>query len=422
MRTLSPAFEPRLVDTAVHGQSRARSPLRSVASALLWLFVLTIPWEDQWLVPGLGTLSRAAGLVAFGMAALAVLAEGRVRKLTPAHLGLAIFVGWVTLSCWWSIDPELSWISSKTYLQLLAMVWLIWEFAPSELEQIRLMQAYVLGSYVSAIGTILNYLAGSAAYWQRYVATGFDANDLCVMLALSLPMSLYLSIGEPRGWRSWVWKLHWLPAIFAILLTASRGGFLATLVALLALPAFYHKLPRSTTVFRWTVTFVLVVMIVVWVPSTSFERLATTLEEISHGSLNERKTVWLAGLELFAVHPILGVGAGAFAPAVAPILGEPISAHNTFLTVLVEQGFIGFVLMAIPASLLLMELLSLPSIERRLWTILLGSWFVGAMALSWAHRKPGWLLLGLLAAQAHSRMSLHRGQRERRERFRHVLT
>jgi O-antigen ligase len=158
-----------------------------------------------------------------------------------------------------------------------------------------------------------------------------------------------------------------------------------------------------------TVSF-LVVGTLLFVPSTSWERLSTIPEEFSQGTFTGRTVIWTAAWELFRGHPILGVGANALRLTVSRILTEAIrtdesgipqvpAAHNTFLSVLVEQGVIGFALFCALLSVLALSLRGLPPFQQKLWIVLLGVWVVGVSGLTWEMRKPTWFFFGLLMAQ-----------------------
>ena len=55
-----------------------------------------------------------------------------------------------------------------------------------------------------------------------------------------------------------------------------------------------------------------IVLIPVLVPAESLSRLATLLDEIGSGTLNDRTNIWTAGREVWSDNPILGTGAGTF--------------------------------------------------------------------------------------------------------------
>src|SRR5258708_12585952 len=90
--------------------------------------------------------------------------------------------------------------------------------------------------------------------------------------------------------------------------------------------------------------------------------------EFEGGTFTGRTIIWKAGWEIFRAHPFVGIGANSFRVIVSRELAEPIRmgeadpappAHNTFLSVLVEQGVPAF---PVFCSMLTPLALSLPSI------------------------------------------------------------
>jgi O-antigen ligase len=120
-----------------------------------------------------------------------------------------------------------------------------------------------------------------------------------------------------------------------------------------------------------------------------------------------RFAVWKAGLGVFVSAP-WGVGPGQFEEGVAGFFGR-YAAHNTFLRVLVENGLVGFLLLA--SGLLVVLGLAVNSVKLAL-ELVDRSWLVDAAwlfsslaavmaegafidALHWRHL---WVLLGFVVA------------------------
>jgi O-antigen ligase len=107
-------------------------------------------------------------------------------------------------------------------------------------------------------------------------------------------------------------------------------------------------------------------------------------------------------LKVLKQHPILGVGSGAYPKAVEPWLGVPkvagfqYVAHNTFLSVLVECGLVGFAIFALLLATLLLYIWTMQSLERFLWLVVSASWAVGVLTLTWEHYKPTWLIMAMI--------------------------
>jgi O-antigen ligase len=103
-------------------------------------------------------------------------------------------------------------------------------------------------------------------------------------------------------------------------------------------------------------------------------------------------TIWRQGLVAFTERPWLGGGVNTF--RLVNSLGKV--AHNTFLSVLVEVGLIGFLLFGLMLGTVVWQAWRQPRWEARLWLAMLATWVIGASTLTWEYRKPTWLLLSLV--------------------------
>jgi O-antigen ligase len=382
-----------------------------VAFLFLWLFVFSIAWENILIIPSIGTAGKLLGVAAFAIGLLAVIDKGHVRNLAVLHALMGAFVIWGSFTYFWTTYPDRTKEEVLTYFQLLLMVWLIREIASSELSQRRLMSAYVLGTYVSSALTFQSFLDGTAAHYHRYAAEGFNPGDLALMLVLSIPFAIYLASDEKYGILRWLYRLHLAVTTAAILLTAARGAVIDLGFALLIIPLSYSRWNIKQQLAFGMIMILGAITAAVVIPQSSWTRLGSISQEVSSGTLNERRVIWKAGFDVFRSHPIQGIGVNTFAPTVQRALGAPrqlrnstpneiveLVAHNTFISVLVEEGLIGFVLFVLILAGLWQGASTLRTPEKRLWMIVLLVWTVGVMELTWEYRKPTWLLFGLLAA------------------------
>ena len=400
-------------------QARREGIFRRGAFLFLWLLILVIPWENAVVIHGFGTISRVVGIPAFGMALLAILERGTLRMLGIQQTIMLLFLMWGGFTYFWSFDPSATVTAIYTFVQLFMMVWLIWEFAQTRREQLLLLRAYSLGSIVSSVGTLMGFFNNTGMQSGRYTGLGFNAGDLAFVLALAIPVSLYLAVQERRRILVWIDGAATALAFCAIVLTASRGSLVACIPTLLMFPFLFPKLRLGRNLV--VLAFVALAVIGSWLfmPESSWSRLSTIGTEITSGTLNERTMIWQVGWQVFGKAPFQGVGTGAYAPAIEHTLGlasdaagtsadAPVArlvAHNTFFSILVEQGAIGFALfLALLLSLVLCTW-KLPRIDRVLWLCILSTWTIGAMGLTWEQRKPTWFIFGLLIAFGATKLS-----------------
>jgi len=391
------------------------SALDRIAYVVLCAFMFDLPWGE--FVPRLGGLVLGSwiGLLAVAVMALRMAVTWRCRILSPLHYWMVSLVGWSVLSIFWTVDWDSTVTRVGTYLQLLTMVWLIWELAITEDRILGLIRAYVFGALFVSVGTIHNFMIGrtsaqlAAAHggvvWEthRYTFAYLNEDDLGLVVALSIPMVFYLLVSRKGFLVSLLCWLQLAAGVTAVLLTGSRSGLVAASAGLTMYPLTVFALPRWQRVVSLVACSVLIACGLYLVPQSSWIRILTFGSEVSEGTLTHRTVIWAAGLEAFRDHALLGVGAGAYGPTILRVVDVPYVAHNTFLSVLVELGVIGALLLFALLASVLYSALRMPYLQRCLWFTLLLTWTVGASALTWEYRKPTWLLFGLAPAHAYTR-------------------
>jgi O-antigen ligase len=392
------------------------SALDRIAYVVLCAFVFDLPWGEY--VPQLGGLVLGSwiGLLAVGVLALRTAVTWRLRILSPLHYWMLSLAAWSALSILWTVDWDSTVARVGTYLQVLTMVWLIWELAVTEGRVVGLLQAYVCGALVASIGTIYNFMTGVTAAqlastipgrvaWEtyRYSFAYVNEDDLGLVLALSIPMVFYLLVSRKGSLLKLLCWLQLVVGVTAILLTASRGALVAAIAGLAMLPLTVFRLPRWQRVVSLTAIACLLACSLYVIPESSWARILQFAQEISGGTLTHRTVLWAAGVETFRDHAFLGVGAGAYGPAILRVVDNAAPAHNTFLSILVELGVVGALLLFALLASILYSALQVQYLERCLWITLLLTWTVGVSALTWEYRKPTWLLFGLAPAHAYAR-------------------
>lgn len=375
--------------------------MRRMVWLLLLLFAFTIPWAISLdLGEPLGNAARIAGILVLLAALPAIFQAGRMR--TPCAfcwITLALYL-WFACTCFWSIDTTASLVKLRAYFQEMMIVWLVWEFADTPADLRDLARATVAGSWVLALLTLAAFHAPATAAGQfRFAAYGQDPNDVARFLDLGLPLAALLVRSECR-WAMRAAAFGYFPVgLVAVLLTASRGGFLGALVALAGSLAILARgrarrmaaavlaLPPFLAALWWVV------------PSATLARLATIPQQLEGGDLNQRINIWRTGWEAFARAPLFGSGAGTF--VVAAKTAAMDSAHNTALSILVGGGLCALFLAALLAVLAARAaLLSRGPLRLPLATCLLVL-ATTSLAATVEENRSTWLLFGtiLLAAR-----------------------
>jgi O-antigen ligase len=376
---------------------------------LLAAFVFTVPWDVVEFSGG-SALSRLVGLAAMGAAVLTVVARGRFRKINLIVGLAAAFTGWTALSLLWTISYPDTLQRVMTYVQLLGSVWVVNEFASSREDQQWLLVAFCLGEFVPLILLLKNFNSGVQSYAlrDRFTATGFNADDIGLTLVIGMPIAWHL-IQSFRGPVRVVASTFFALAPLAILLTGTRGAFIAGMIAISIVPLTLPRQSPRALLLTGVLLVVVAAATSVLVPPRTWSRILSIKQEVlGGGSMTGRADIWKAGLAVFPERPLLGAGAGAYGPAVGPLTGNyRTSPHNMPLGVLVEQGVIGFVVFAALLMACAVVIFRMPSPDRKLWAVLMLCWIVGVMSLNWEYRKVTWLLFGLLATKAVPKRLLH---------------
>ncbi|WP_266182496.1 O-antigen ligase family protein [Dyella humicola] len=159
----------------------------------------------------------------------------------------------------------------------------------------------------------------------QYVGIFNDPNDLGLLFAAALPMSVLLS---RHG--GFIGRLFWLGTsallLYGVYLTNSRGALLAVLMV--------------AGVYVWRRRGAVIAGMLGAAGLAGMKLLSSRMQELDAGeeSASGRVDAWYTGMHLFTSHPIFGVGAGNFTEY------NDLTAHNSFVLVLAETGFVGYAL------------------------------------------------------------------------------
>ena len=173
-----------------------------------------------------------------------------------------------------------------------------------------------------------------------------NPNDLALSIVISLPLCLALLFLSRSSVGKTAWAFGMLVMTYAVLLTASRGGFLSLLVV--AAACLWEFAIRGRR--RYLLVLVALVGALLWNSSGTmlYERLDGTFDPRSnvasaYGSSQQRQQVLWRSIEVTEEHPLFGVGPGNF----QVLSGSWHATHNSFTQMSSEGGVPAFILYAL---------------------------------------------------------------------------
>ena len=384
---------------------RSRSvSIRTIALAFSLVFIFMTPWQGVVNLPGIGTAAKFAGLAVAAVWVAAVVIQGQFRKPAPFHIAVYLFLLWNMVSTFWSADTSRTVFHLITWAQLFGLVLIIWDLYTSRAALLAGLQAYILGAFVAVGSAVANFLAGNAFYtpYQRFSSSNEATPDgFGFILALGIPVAWYLASSISTNKVGYFFKLlnyAYIPAAFVgIALSGTRTALIAAIPGMVFGITTLSRVRRPARVL---LILLFVAFLFVFLPYvetlSSFQRLGTTIDEITAGDLTGRTAIWRDGFASFAARPIFGVGSNMY----RSINSVGKLAHNSFLSVLVEVGLVGFVLFMSILTIAFIQAWIQPKWDRRFWFTMLVVWTIGASTLTWEHRKTTWIFLSLLVASA----------------------
>jgi len=234
--------------------------------------------------------------------------------------------------------------------------------------QIRFFSVFFLGCFAlyPLRGAFFNYFLYRSTFFGRAIWNHIYANpnDLAALAILQLAMVAALLSLEQRGWVKRAAQIGIVLLPLLILMTQSRGGFIA--LALFALCCIVGQWSQLRQILDPAKRLRLVLMLLAvttavafFAPNGVWERVAGLKHLTNTGQLNEvdqegsarqRFEIWRVGSKIFREHVLTGIGIGAYPLAhEAYALGEEFDptargkrdTHSTYLNVLAETGVPG---------------------------------------------------------------------------------
>ena len=410
--------------------ARILLPLYAGTLPLASVIELNIPLPAPF-----NTVSSMLGamLIGAGLAHVILYRKGRIPSI-PVAIWL-LFLAWAMVTTFWAIevDDAVRTITIAVPLLLLMVVVALLDIDEEDFDILRL--ALIAGSALVGMYAAYLLLSGRAlpshGVSERFsVASDADAtnpNILAASLLMPLALAVHMMVtGGTRWMKDRTWRLIgvWgaLFSVIAIILTSSRGGMMASIAVFVICLVYCARVPeyRSRTI-RTTGGVFLFLLVVSALGAVSlavsprggpvreilgsgpFERIASRQTDSSG-----RLEIWTAGRLACENYCDRGAGFGNFPNAYSQVfalssatenVGADRPAHNVYLGMVVETGFIGLSLLglALAAEWYLASSRQMRRYEGAIKAALIGL-LIASVFLSAIWFKYFWLVFALIRA------------------------
>jgi O-antigen ligase len=317
-----------------------REPLEFVFAGLLVFLVIYFIRPEDW-IPGLEIIHPARVVGILTLAAL-IFSFQQVRWRLPKEIFFIILLVaqfWLSapLSTVWKTGA-LNYAMGFTRIVPLVVVMYLTIRSMKRLRLVLTAQAVCVATV--AVASIVFGVRDNGRLQGAVAGIFGNSNDLALIIDLSLPICLALALTTRVRWKKLVWALVMILMTLAVLLTASRAGALALVVAALVC---VWRLGIGGRGFH-LLLLVPLALVAVWIfagksleqrfEKTHIEAAPGTKPNEASDSAEQRQQLLMESLRVTAQHPLFGVGAGNF----SIISGAWRVTHNTFTQVSSEGG------------------------------------------------------------------------------------
>jgi O-antigen ligase len=317
-------------------------PIVSVHLFIAMLYAENMVYTDE----GWTGMKAVGGLIVVGWLLSAATRKRLDVRLSALLVIVPLFVGWSAVTMLTAIDSSTALVRVLTYVQLNVVV-VMFASVVNSMSRIRdVLRAIVAWTTVVTIHAMALYYLGLTI---SVSGTTLNRNGLAMYLDVAIVCAYLLQQMNPGGGER-IALFCALPILFlGLALTFSRTGYIALVVAFVLLA---YRLAKSRGYVLLIASTAMIVAIVLMLPEAFFARVETILPSVQHqeGTMGMRVQAWKAAFRMIREHPIVGVGPDNFVLAQARYArGDMVHlkglvAHNSFINVAAEMGFVGLVL------------------------------------------------------------------------------
>ena len=300
----------------------------------------------EW-IPGLARFRPALVLSALSTGLMLLGRMGRREKLwVDGQRGVLLltFCGLVFASLSWSLYPDATQFAAVELLKWVLLYLTMVNLVTTERRLLWACLALIVGSLLTSRGVIVWHQAGVdlvEGYRARWVGVYADPNRMAMSVGIIVPLAVAFFVRRRTAWMvRLACGVAAAMAITAMVLSYSRGGFLGLVASAVTWLVLERSLGRTLLVAG------VAVAMLVLSPRSFWERTRTVSTYEQDASAMSRVEAWTVASRVSQEHPLLGVGAGTF-PFAWQIYGPQhtggrvYAAHNVFLQVISDLGFVG---------------------------------------------------------------------------------
>ena len=313
---------------------------------------------------------------------------------------VCLFFAIVAMTYFWTQSQLYTLIKLKISLLIIIATFLILELVDTKRKLQIIMHFFLLGGYVSILGILYSFFFDKFFFQDtvRYTSYGLNPNDFGLIMAISIPMAWYLAYSQKNQISKWIMSFFIPLAVISIFLTGSRGSFVALLVSLTVIPWTYLKIPKQHRLFLIITIIIAAFFVIFYIPSETINRIFAIFDSVRNDDLSQRIDIWRASIQFIPNNLTLGVGAGAFMVAIRNVMSSMHVAHNTLLSVFGEEGIFGLIIFIAILLVIIVKISKIHQDEGKIWTVVLSTWFVGTLVLSWDFNLITWFIFSLMIA------------------------
>lgn len=270
--------------------------------------------------------------------------EPRRFLLNPLTVLLLFFAGWMTVTSFFALSPEIVWNEwrrvSKTLLMVIITILVI--NTERDLKRMVWILGLSLGFYGFKGGLFTLMSGGSYRVFGPDGSYIGENNALALALVMTVPIIWYLRLQAEKRWMR-----HCLEALAVLSIVSAAGSY--SRGAMLGMAGMLGLLwLKSRRKLGTAFGIALVIPIVFYaMPDAWTNRMMSVGDYQDDGSALGRINAWQFGIEVASSH-VFGGGFLAFNPTLFRIYApEPFNfhvAHSIYFQVLGEHGYIGLAL------------------------------------------------------------------------------